>query len=139
MFKIYKDNKVISTTENVVYSKRHPDIHTYIPADKHDAEIINISSLGKQYALMGNDIDGLEQVVVVESDGGADIDDINSDMGYIAETLEVGMPGEMTVKEIAIERTHKWLRRQLRKGMVWTDNNIYNITEKNKDCCKHSS
>jgi hypothetical protein len=51
-------------------------------------------------------------------------------MGYIAETLEISMVGDMTEKQKAIALTHKLLRNKLRQGMTWKDGKHYNVTER---------
>jgi len=82
MYKIYKDNNVIATTARPVWVRKHPTNECYIPAEAHEATGIAVQSLGVVYALMGRELAGMDgeplaQVVVVEGDGGADIDEIN--------------------------------------------------------------
>lgn len=84
MYKIYLKNECIAIVENPVYIKKHPTEDSYMPADgKLDAT--GISLPGKAYALMGKELDDLEQVVVVESDGGVEIDKVS------ATTTETGL------------------------------------------------
>ena len=129
MYKIYKENKVIATVETPTYIRKHPTEPCYMSATAETATGIAVRGLGV-YALMGNELDELEQVVVVESDGGMAIDEINSDVKYVAETLDVPVIAEMSDKDKAIAKTNRWLRRELKKGMVWADGKLYNVTEK---------
>lgn len=76
MYKIYKDSKEIATIEKLIYVKKHPTNDSYIPADESDAT--GVSLPGAAYALMGKDLHGLKHVVVIEADGGIDIDNANT-------------------------------------------------------------
>ena len=121
MYKIIKDNQVIATLEKITYIKKHPNNNCYIPAEESDAEGISIASLQAPYALMGKELNDLEQVVIVECDGGADIESITG-------TLDIDINARKSEKEKAIEQTHKWLRRELRRGMKYKDGKTYTVT-----------
>ena len=129
MYKIYKDNKVIATVETPTYIRKHPTEPCYTSATAETATGIAVQGLGV-FALMGNELDELAQVVVVESDGGMAIDEIDADIKYVAETLDVPVIAEMTDKDRAIAQTNRWLRRELKKGMEWVDGKVYNVSEK---------
>ena len=131
MYKIYKDNKVIATTDRIVYIKKHPTNDSFVPAEESDAEGIAVQSLSQVFALMGKELNGLEQVVVVDTDGGTLIDNTNADIEHIAEILSVDIISGMSEKERAIAVTNRWLKNELRKGMIWKDDgNLYSITER---------
>ena len=92
MFNIYKDNKLIATTEKPLYVKKHPENGCYIPAKKNDATGISVQSLQQVFALAGKELDGLDQVAVVEVDGG----------GILTELIQKEMQARADVDYIAI-------------------------------------
>jgi len=130
MYKIYRNNEVIATTDRLVYIKKHPTNDSFVPAEESDAEGIAVQSSSQVFALMGNKIKGLEQVVVVEADGGTLIDNTNADVEHIADILSVDIISNMSEKDRAIAVTNRWLKNELRKGMVWEDGNTYTITDR---------
>ena len=135
MYQIYRNSQIIATVQNPAWIKSHPTEPVYIPAEPSEATGIAVAGVGV-FALMGHELGGLEQVAVVEVDGGAIIDGMNAGMGHVAEFLDITMPGAMSEKEKAIVKTHRWVRQQFRQGMEWTDGNIYNVTERKQGFLK---
>ena len=134
MFEIYKNNSIIAITDKVVYIKKHPTMDSYVPASKEDAEGIAVQALSQVFALMGKELSGLEQVVVVETDGGTHIKNTDADVQYIAEILSIGNVSGMSEKDRAVAQTHRWLKSEIRKGMVWDDDGgLYNITDRKQN------
>lgn len=95
MFTIYKNNNVIAITEKVTYIKKHPINDSYIPASEADATGVAVQSLSEVYALIGKELDNLEQVVIVESDSGTFFKNVGNqlkaDIDYLASMTGVDM------------------------------------------------
>jgi hypothetical protein len=121
MYKIYKENQVIATTEKPVYIKKHPTNDCYVPASESDATGIAVQSLSQIYTLAGKELDDLEQVIIVESDSGMDIENIT-------DTLDIDINSKKSEKEKAIVYTKKLLKHRLDEGMTWTNGKKYSIT-----------
>jgi len=128
MYEIFLEGNLIALTGNPIWVKKHPTLNSYVPASQTDATGVSVQSLSQVFALAGRELDGLEHVVVQPSDGGAQIDKINTDVGFVAEMTDIGVFNSMNEKEKAIAHTHRWLRKQLRQGMMWEDDNLYNVT-----------